>query len=91
MIPNANSLNAKGTPALHQQFPPDRFLNAINAYQLPEAIKSSIELSRAPDRGRATRGHRLGEGALEPENPDGVKFAQGHDAHDAETLRDYGG
>ena len=32
------------TPSLHQQLTPDRFLNAVNAYELTEAIKTAIEL-----------------------------------------------
>jgi hypothetical protein len=32
------------TPALHQQPTPERFFNAINAYELTEAMKAAIEL-----------------------------------------------
>ncbi len=32
------------TPAVQQQSTPDRFFNAVNAYQLTDAIKSAIEL-----------------------------------------------
>jgi hypothetical protein len=32
------------TPALQQQPTPDRFLNAVHAYELTEAIKTTVEL-----------------------------------------------
>jgi hypothetical protein len=32
------------TPALQQQPTPERFFNAINAYELTEAIKTAVEL-----------------------------------------------
>jgi 2-polyprenyl-3-methyl-5-hydroxy-6-metoxy-1,4-benzoquinol methylase len=32
------------TPALHQQATPERFFNAVNAYELTEAMKTAIEL-----------------------------------------------